>query len=56
MRASAIAADSTWTLAQVIPNSLATGFVIHLAFFALQFMVPGLAHAIVHGVAQRSIR
>ena len=52
----AIAADSTWTLAQVIPNSLAAGFVIHLAFFALQFMVPGLAHAIVHGVAQRSIR
>jgi hypothetical protein len=52
----ALAADSTWTLAQVIPNSIAAGFVIHLAFFALQFMVPGLAHAIVHGVAQRSLR
>jgi hypothetical protein len=52
----ALAADSTWTIAQLIPNSLAAGFVIHLAFFALQFMVPGLAHAIVHGVAQRSLR
>ncbi len=52
----ALAADSTWTLAQVVPNSIAAGFVIHVAFFALQFMVPGLAHAIVHGVAQRSLR
>ncbi len=52
----ALAADSTWTLAQVIPNSIAAGFVIHLAFFALQFMVPGLAHAIVHGTAQRNVR
>jgi hypothetical protein len=52
----ALAADSTWTIAQLIPNSLASGFVIHLAFFALQFMVPGLAHAIVHGMAQRSLR
>lgn len=52
----AIDADSTWTLAQVLPNSLAAGVVVHLAFFALQFMVPGLAHAIVHGVAQRGIR
>lgn len=52
----ALDADSTWTLAQVLPNSLAAGLVVHLAFFALQFMVPGVAHAIVHGVAQRSIR
>lgn len=52
----AIDADSTWTLAQVLPNSLAAGFVVHVAFFALQFMVPGLAHAIVHGVAQRGLR
>lgn len=52
----AVDADSPWTLAQVLPNSIAAGFVVHLAFFALQFMVPGLAHAVVHGVAQRGIR
>ncbi len=45
-----------WTLAQLLPNFLVVGAVVHLAFFGLQFMVPGLAYGIVHGVAQRSLR
>ena len=52
----AVEADSTWALAQVIPNSLAAGLVIHVAFFGLQFMVPALAYSVVNGVAQRTLR
>lgn len=52
----AVEADSTWALAQVIPNSLAAGLVVHLAFFGLQFMVPALAYSVVNGVAQRTLR
>lgn len=52
----AVEADTTWALAQVIPNSLAAGVVIHLAFFGLQFMVPALAYSVVNGVAQRTLR
>lgn len=44
------------TLAQVLPNFLAAGVVVNLAFFGLQFAAPGLAFGIVHGTAQRSIR
>lgn len=53
--AAAAHADA-WTLAQLIPNFLAAGLVVHLAFFGLQFAAPGLAYAIVNGVAQRSLR
>lgn len=52
----AVEADSTWALAQIIPNSLAAGLVVHLAFFGLQFMVPALAYSVVNGVAQRTLR
>ncbi len=53
--AAAASADA-WALAQLLPNALAAGVVIHLAFFGLQFAAPGLAYAIVHGVAQRTLR
>ena len=55
MRA-AIAADSGWTIAQILPNYYAAGAVVHLALFGMQFAAPGLAYGIVHGVAQRSLR
>jgi len=51
----AIDADG-WTLAQLIPNFLAAGVVVHLALFGLQFAAPAIAYGIVHGVAQRSLR
>lgn len=52
----AIAADDAWTIAQIIPNFLAAGIVVHVAFFALQFAAPAVAYGIVHGAAQRSLR
>lgn len=52
----AIDADSGWAIAQILPNFLAAGFVVHLALFGLQFAAPALAYGIVHGMAQRSLR
>lgn len=52
----AAASGDAWTIAQLVPNFLAAGVVVHLAFFALQFAAPALAYGIVHGVAQRSLR
>lgn len=53
--AAATHADA-WALAQLLPNFLVAGVVVHLAFFGMQFMAPGLAYSLVHGVAQRSLR
>ncbi len=52
----AVAADDAWAVAQIIPNFLAAGVIVHLAFFALQFAAPAVAFGIVHGTAQRSLR
>jgi hypothetical protein len=52
----ALAADNAWVVAQILPNFLTAGIVVHLAFFALQFAAPAVAYGIVHGTAQRSLR
>lgn len=52
----AISASDGWALAQLLPNFLVAGLVVHLALFALQFAAPALAYGIVHGAAQRSLR